>query len=291
MEDAKTLRKFGKAADPRHRTPLVVSANMARQATTGTAESRSRTACSASGDEDVIGDGEAPSRRVRGVASWSECTEAIKLAYIVRAIVDQGGHLARTFTLDLNPEQQQRALTDPKSVAKDIRHKVGLSTWLLVAFGADDDGRIHCHGAFAATSQADLKRVRDALRVAGGKWGAERGARFQVDVDFITNEQGWARYLLKNVTTARIVAQSQYRMWSVTSPARRAAESLYRTERARANAATGIPARSGRPSHRYTVQVDLLAGVNLGARPPRHTARNKKAGPPHIKQLAMSFST
>ena len=43
------------------------------------------------------------------------------------------------------------------------------------------------------------------------------------NVDFITNEQGWARYLLKNITTARVVVRSDYRMWSVTRPALRAA--------------------------------------------------------------------
>jgi len=293
MEDAKTLKKFGTGAKSGRHAPLVRSASMARQVRSGTAESRSRTASSASGDEDSDANGDVgpPPRRVRGVASWSECTEAIKLEYIVRAIADLGGHLARTFTLDLNPEQEQRALNDPESVARDIRRRVGLSTPLLVAFGASDDGRIHFHGAFAATSQAHIKRIRDTLRVAGGEWGAERGARFQVDVYFITNEQGWARYLLKNISAARVIVHSQYRMWSVTSPALRKARSLYQTIRARANAALGIPARPGRPSHRYTNQVDPLAGLDCGVRPPRDAVPRKRATGPHIQQLALRFST
>ena len=69
----------------------------------------------------------------------------------------------------------------PESVAKDIRRCIGISTPLIVAFGVNDGGRIHCHGAFVATSHAHVKRIREALRVAGGEWAAERGARFQAE--------------------------------------------------------------------------------------------------------------
>jgi hypothetical protein len=109
------------------------------------------------------------------------------------------------------------------------------------------------------------------------------------NVDFITNEQGWARYLLKNITTARVVVRCDYRMWSVTRPALRAARSLYRTMRARANAAMGIPARLGRPSHRYAVQVDPLAAIDCGVRPPRQATPRKKAMDRKLQQLAISF--
>ena len=54
---------------------------------------------------------------------------------------------------------------------------------------------LHLHGAIACSGH-ELKKVRKALRAAGGKWEAS-GVRFQVETK-LEPDNGWVSYAFKN---------------------------------------------------------------------------------------------
>ncbi len=68
--------------------------------------------------------------------------------------------------------------------------------------GATKDGRLHLHGAIHI-KKSNAPTIKAALFAIGGEWLAARGSGYQLDLQPMTDADGWIRYVLKQGPAAR----------------------------------------------------------------------------------------
>ena len=141
------------------------------------------------------------------------------------------------FSLNLTPERIEEAQRHAKgfvdSLKRDLdrvfNRMIGEVPSYWFGAGATRDGRLHLHGAIHIT-KSDAPIIDAALRNIGGKWEKE-GDKYQLDLQPMTDADGWVRYVLKQGPAARRLIMGK----SLTIPKelRREGHRLYDAMRSR----------------------------------------------------------
>lgn len=147
---------------------------------------------------------------------WEHSGDRVKLVFANRGLVSSGYSPegcwsdAAAFSLNLSPERIDEAQRHPKgfidSLKRDLdrtfNRMIGEVPSYWFGAGATRDRRLHLHGAIH-TKKSDAGIVRAALIAISGNWPAVRGADYQLDLQPMTDADGWVRYVLKQGPAAR----------------------------------------------------------------------------------------
>lgn len=151
-----------------------------------------------------------------GLPVWEHSGDRVKLVFANRGLVSLGYSPegcwsdVAAFSLNLTPERIDEAQRHPKgfidSLKRDLdrtfNRMIGEVPSCWFGAGATQDGRLHLHGAIH-TKKSSAPTVKAALIAIGGKWPAARGDEYQLDLQPMTDADGWVRYVLKQGPAAR----------------------------------------------------------------------------------------
>lgn len=137
--------------------------------------------------------------RYRTPAQWRDISDALRLVYYHHAITSMGETLSFSLRLRDDVETKARLQASPcdwlyRRISYELKAQFGRRVELALALEDDDKRRLHLHGT-ACVSPSNAKKVRKALRRAGGEWPAAR--QFQVGSS-VSPDCGWATYMTKH---------------------------------------------------------------------------------------------
>ena len=171
---------------------------------------------------------------------WEHSGDRVKLIFANRSLVSLGASRisVAAFSLNLTPERIEEAQRHAKGFVDSLKRDldrvfsrmIGEVPSYWFGAGATRDGRLHLHGAIHIT-KSDAPIVKAALLAIGGSWSEARGAGYQLDVQPMTDADGWVRYVLKQGPAARRLIMGK----SLTIPKelRREGHRLYEAMRSR----------------------------------------------------------
>jgi len=148
---------------------------------------------------------------------WEHSSDRLKLIFANRALVSLGQTPegcwsdAAAFSLNLTPERIAEAQRHPdgfidhlkRDLDRVFNRMIGEVPSYWFGAGATRDGRLHLHGAIHVT-KADAQTVKAALIAIGGEWQDRNEAeKYQLDLQPMTDADGWVRYVLKQGPAAR----------------------------------------------------------------------------------------
>lgn len=176
---------------------------------------------------------------------WEHSSDRVKLTFANRALVSLGQSPAgcwsdvAAFSLNLTPERIAEAQRHPKgfidSLKRDLdrvfNRMIGEVPSYWFGAGATRDHRLHLHGAIHAT-RASAPTVRAALIAIGGEWPEDKGPERQLDLQPMTDADGWVRYVLKQGPAARRLI-STGKSLTIPKELRREGRRLYDAVRSR----------------------------------------------------------
>lgn len=164
--------------------------------------------------------------------AWVFTTERAKLFAANRAIAGA----AHAFTLNLGPDQLQRALASPKgfsaymrlAIMRALKRELGYVPHFWFAVDVTGQDRLHLHGGIACDDNAFEPTAR-ALRQAGGNWASLKHHDRQLELVPQTNLDGWVNYALGNLAKARRLISGKGVV--ISNPLRKRAQALYEAMR------------------------------------------------------------
>jgi hypothetical protein len=206
----KTIQESELSADPTHYPSLV--GTLHPTISTPTTPQKSPTPC----NENV----KAP--------AWVFTTDRAKLFAANRAIAGA----AHAFTLNLGPDQLQRAVASPKgfsaymrlAIMRTLERELGYVPLFWFVVDVNSQGRLHLHGGIACDDNALVATAR-ALRHAGGNWGAVKHHDRQLLLEPQTHLDGWVNYALGNIAKVRRLIPGKGVV--ISNPLRKLAQALY----------------------------------------------------------------
>jgi hypothetical protein len=149
---------------------------------------------------------------------WEHSSDRLKLTFANRGLVSLGQSPegcwsdVAAFSLNLTPERIAEAQRHPKgfidSLKRDLdrvfNRMIGEVPSYWFGAGATQDGRLHLHGAIH-TKKSSAPAVKVALLAIGGKWPDDdkEAENHQLDLQPMTDADGWVRYVLKQGPAAR----------------------------------------------------------------------------------------
>jgi hypothetical protein len=139
---------------------------------------------------------------------------------------------AYAFTLNLGPEQLQRALASPKGfsaymrgmIVRAFQRKLGYVPLFWFVVDTTSQGRLHLHGGIVCNDNV-LNAMERALRHAGGNWASIKHHERQLELKPQTDLDGWVNYALGNLPKVR--CQISGTGVVISSPLRKLAQALY----------------------------------------------------------------
>lgn len=164
--------------------------------------------------------------------AWVFTTDRAKLFAANRALADS----AHAFTLNLGPDQLQRAVASPKgfsaymrlAIMRALSRDLGYVPLFWFVVDVNSQGRLHLHGGIACDENG-LAAVARALRHAGGNWAALKHHDRQLELVPQTDLDGWVSYALGNLPKVRRLISGNGVV--ISNRLRGMAQSLYDTMR------------------------------------------------------------
>lgn len=137
---------------------------------------------------------------------WDHVSDRMKLTCSTIAL--QVWSDPTSWTFNLTPEAQAKALAHPKGFTKSLalalnrklKDRLGRVPLYWFSIHVTKDGRAHLHGAIEGLD--DLPGLKEIMREAWGRWKG-RGASYQVDLNPQRCDDGWADYAYEGRFRAR----------------------------------------------------------------------------------------
>lgn len=157
---------------------------------------------------------------------WDHVSDRMKLACSTIAL--QVWFEPTSWTFNLTPEAQAKALAHPKGFTKSLplalnrklKDRLGRVPLYWFSVHVTKDGRAHLHGAI----EGDLSGLQEIMKTAWGRWEG-RGASYQVDLNPQRCDDGWADYAFEG--RSRACALVGDHTFYVPDELRRRAEFVY----------------------------------------------------------------
>jgi hypothetical protein len=160
--------------------------------------------------------------------AWVFTTDRAKLFAANRALAGA----AHAFTLNLGPDQLQRAVASPKgfsaymrlAIMRALLRDLGYVPLFWFVVDVNSQSRLHLHGGIACDDNA-LVSIARALRHAGGNWAALKHHDRQLELVPQTDLDGWVSYALGNLPKVRRLIPGKGVV--ISNPLRKMAQALY----------------------------------------------------------------